>query len=235
MNILAVDTATKACSVAVMADETMIAEMTINHGQTHAKLLMNMIHRTLKFSSLTINDIDGFAVTTGPGSFTGLRIGLSTIKGFAAATAKPIVGVSTLAALSYPFSSSGKLICPLLDARRGEVYTARYRFDGLQMNTLQEPRAATLMNAIVDIDEPCIFVGDGVAQNKNALLDKLGPMAMIANSGQHPINASNVASLSMSRFKINDTDDINKLVPLYIRKSDAEKNQVRNVSSPMMK
>jgi len=124
MRILAVDTATKSCSVAIVEKESIIAETTLFIEQTHSKHLMKMIDTALNLSGLTVSELDGFAVTRGPGSFTGLRIGISSIKGFAMASGKPVVGVSSLDSLAMQCCFSPYLVSPLLDARKGEVYYA---------------------------------------------------------------------------------------------------------------
>ncbi len=115
MKILAVDTATKGCSVAVTENSILLTELTLVSSRTHSKHLMGMIETAFSMSGLTVNDIDGFAVTKGPGSFTGLRIGISAIKGLASAAGKPVAGVSTLDSLAFQFPSDyPHLICPLL-------------------------------------------------------------------------------------------------------------------------
>ena len=129
MIILAVDTATTSCSVAIIDKKCVLAEITLLREETHSKHLMDMIHTAIGFSGLKLSDLDGFAVVRGPGSFTGLRIGITTVKGLAAGLKKPLVGISSLEALAMQASHSPYLICPLLDARRGEVYFSRYRFD----------------------------------------------------------------------------------------------------------
>ncbi|MFV9647064.1 MAG: tRNA (adenosine(37)-N6)-threonylcarbamoyltransferase complex dimerization subunit type 1 TsaB, partial [Desulfobacterales bacterium] len=129
MRILAVDTATKSCSVAIVEKESIIAETTLFIEQTHSKHLMEMIDTVLNLSGLTVSELDGFAVTRGPGSFTGLRIGISSIKGFAMASGKPVVGVSSLDSLAMQCCFSSYLVSPLLDARKEEVYFSRYRFE----------------------------------------------------------------------------------------------------------
>jgi len=224
MKILSLDTASQSCSVAIVADKTVIAELTVNHGKTHAEVLMGMIQRALEMGDVSISDVDGFAATIGPGSFTGLRIGLSTVKGLAVATKKPVVGVSSLDALAYVFSFSQKLVCSMMDARKGEVYTAGYRFEESKIITVFEPRVTRPDLAVKNIKEPCILVGDGAVKYKDIFLDKIGPQVLFANPEQNLIRASNVASLAMPRFEKNDTDDVGSLVPYYIRKSDAEKN-----------
>ena len=224
MKILGVDTATKSCSVAVIDEKSVISEYTVNHQDTHSKFLMGMIHEVLDSCHLTVKDIDGFAVTIGPGSFTGLRIGLSTIKGLALATAKPVVGVSSLETLAYQISGSDKLICPMLDARRNEVYTARYRFRDLKLECEQLPWAISSEKTIENINESCIMVGEGSMLYRDLIKSALGSMVVFANFAQHIIRASTVAYIAMQRFKLYDTDDVRRIEPFYIRKSDAAKN-----------
>ncbi|MBC2716700.1 MAG: tRNA (adenosine(37)-N6)-threonylcarbamoyltransferase complex dimerization subunit type 1 TsaB [Desulfobacteraceae bacterium] len=224
MKILAVDTATKSCSVAVIDEKSVISEYTVNHKDTHSKFLMGMIRDILDICHLTVKDLDGFAVTIGPGSFTGLRIGLSAIKGLALATGKPVVGASSLEVLAYQISGSDKLICPMLDARRNEVYTARYRFKDQKLESEQLPLAVSPDKAIENINEPCIVVGDGSMLYQDLIKSTLGPMAVFANFTQHIIRASTVGQIAIQRFKSNDTDDAGLIEPFYIRKSDAEKN-----------
>jgi tRNA threonylcarbamoyladenosine biosynthesis protein TsaB len=223
MRILAVDTASRTCSVAVSEDDTVMAEFTLNHRDTHSRFLMEMIDRVLAISRFTLADMDGFAVTTGPGSFTGLRIGLSAVKGLAIAAGKPLVGVSSLDALAFPFSYSDKLICPLMDARRHEVYTARYRFEGSRMVAQSPPKVTTPEMAVSDINEPCILTGDGAVVYRDHLSDIMGNRAVFADFCHHQIRASVAAALAMPRFRTGDTEDVSAMAPCYIRISDAEK------------
>lgn len=222
MKILALDTATRSCSVALMDDEQVIAEYTVAHGDTHSRYVMGMFHEILRAVRWAMDDLDGFAVTTGPGSFTGLRIGLSTIKGLALAVDRPVVGISSLEALAYPFSVTGKLICPMLDARRQEVYAAFYRYTDLRLEFVSPPVAVRPTKALDGIHEPCIFAGDGALAYRDQIMGNLGPLAIFAN--QHMVRASAVGHLAIARFRANQTNDPGDLEPLYLRSSDAEKN-----------
>ena len=127
MNILAMDTSQKTVSVALLADETILVDTFINRGINHSAVLLPAIEKACQMAGLTVDGVDLFALTIGPGSFTGLRIGASTVKGLALATGKPVVGISTLEALAQNGKSSTRLICPLLDAQKNQVYTAYYR------------------------------------------------------------------------------------------------------------
>jgi tRNA threonylcarbamoyladenosine biosynthesis protein TsaB len=222
MKILAVDTATRSCSVAITDNDCIVSEITLNLAQTHAAILMSMIHRVLDAAHLFLDDIDGFAITIGPGSFTGLRIGLSTIKGISAATGKPVVGVSTLEALAHNYPYASDCICPMIDARKGQVYCARYRFRDGVLSIELPVRSITPMNAVKDLNEICIFIGDGALAYKNLIVEQLGELALFAHPCHHIIKASVVAHLSLPRFLNGDTEDVAALVPVYARKSDAE-------------
>ena len=222
MRILAVDTATKSCSVAIVEKESIIAETTLFIEQTHSKHLMEMIDTALNMSGLTVSELDGFAVTRGPGSFTGLRIGISSIKGFAMASGKPVVGVSSLDSLAMQCCFSSYLVSPLLDARKGEVYFSRYRFENGHLKKEVREQAITPVEAVCDINEPCLFVGDAVKNYQNKIKDEIGDLAHFAPHYQNTIRASTVAHISMAKFEANDTDDNSLFAPHYIRKSYAE-------------
>ena len=227
MRILAVDTATTSCSVAIVDKTSLLSEFTIDREETHSKHLMDMIKAVLRMAGINFSDLDGFAVTRGPGSFTGLRIGLSTIKGLAVASEKPVVGVSSLEALAFQVSYSRDLICPILDARKGEVYFSRYRFLNGHLKKQTKERVAPPDKAVDDLNESCLFVGNGALLYKEMILEKMGGLASIAPMIQNTIRASTMAYLSMAKFEKNDTNDIEKISPYYIRKSDAELNLLK--------
>lgn len=225
MRILAVDTASGSGSAAVSDGDHLLAEFTTARRETHSKHLMSIIDRVIHRAGLRLSDIDGFAVTRGPGSFTGLRIGIATVKGLALVTRKPVVGVSSLAALAMQAAQAPGEICAMLDARNQEVYFSRYRFENGCLESLSHERAATPMAAIATIREPCLFVGDGAVKYREMLADKLGPLAGFALPYQHVIRASIISYLSQSRFEGNQTDDVASLAPRYIRKSYAQMNK----------
>ena len=224
MKILALDTATDSCSVAATDDGTLAAELTIRKNQTHSKHLMELIHSVLEIAGFGVGDLDGLAVTVGPGSFTGLRIGISTIKGLAHALDKPVVGVSTLEALARQCGQTSYLICSMLDARKNEVYAATYRFDADQLVQKTNARAMIPEAVVEDIKSPCVFIGTGARLYRQNIAAAAGSLAHFVPEDQNMIRASSVAFLSMLRFEAGDTDEIAGLVPHYIRKSDAELN-----------
>jgi tRNA threonylcarbamoyladenosine biosynthesis protein TsaB len=224
MKILALDTATKSCSVAVTDEGSLSAELTALKSQTHSKHLMDLIHSVLEISGFSAGDLDGLAVTIGPGSFTGLRIGISAIKGLAYALDKPVVGISTLEVLAWQCADRSYLICPLLDARKGEVYCATYRFEDHQLIQKKKECAIAPEAVVEDITEPCVFIGNGALIYRKNIKTVLGNLAHFVPKGQDTIRASSIAFMSMQRFEAKDTDEASGLVPRYIRKSDAELN-----------
>jgi tRNA threonylcarbamoyladenosine biosynthesis protein TsaB len=225
MKILAVDTATKSCSAAVVDDKRVCAELTTVNNETHSRHLMHMIDTVCDMSGLEIADMDGFAVTRGPGSFTGLRIGISTVKGLAWSLNKPAVGISSLDALAWQSVPAAYPVCTLLDARKQEVYYCLYRFQDGELKKNGSEQVVSLARAINDIREPCLFIGNGANLYKEEILQKLGELAHFAGWNQDVIRASSVAGLSLERFNHCQTDDVALLVPNYIRKSDAEIHQ----------
>jgi tRNA threonylcarbamoyladenosine biosynthesis protein TsaB len=231
MKILAVDTATKSCSVAVIDDDTLLAESTSFNDQTHYRQLLNIIDTVLGKANMKIGQVDGFAVSIGPGSFTGLRIGISSVKGLAFSLNKPVVGVSSLQTLAFQCKQNPYLICPVLDARKQEVYFCHYRFKNGKLEKESQEQVASPAEAVRGIRESCIFVGNGAKLYRRQISSVLGDWAHFAAESQHTIRASALAWLSLPRFKRKETDDVHWLVPHYIRKSDAElKNKTGNTS-----
>jgi len=224
MKILAIDTATPSCSAALVNDDKLLAENTLVNKQTHSRHVMVLIQQVLDMSGVSVSDVDGFASTYGPGTFTGLRIGMSTLKGLADAVDKPIVGVSSLAALAWQADPSIR-ICPLIDARRNEVYFAHYQYEKGQLKEVTPEAVGPLETAIRDIRTPCCFIGSGASLHDDFLREHLGPLALFARGFQHTIRASTVAYLSRVRLANDDpTHDRNRFLPRYLRPSDAEIN-----------
>jgi tRNA threonylcarbamoyladenosine biosynthesis protein TsaB len=224
MNILAVDTATRGCSVAVVCDQTLRAEITLVTRETHSKHLMTQVTRALELARLKIPDIDGYAVTRGPGSFTGLRIGISLIKGFCSAFEKPLAGISSLEALAWQAGGTPDLIGAFLDARNKEVYFSCYRRNGETLSRVIPEKAASPAAAMAAINEPCLFIGDGAVLYKEEVIRHLGKRAKFAPPTENTIRATTLARLAADRFEKGDGDDPGTFVPHYIRRSYAELN-----------
>ena len=222
MRILALDTATPSCSVAVTDGESLLAELTVTSRKSHSRHVMILVRHAVEWSGIPLSDIDGFAVSIGPGTFTGLRIGIGSLKGMAAALKKPVVGVSSLKALAFQAAPATRLVCSLLDARKGEVYFGCYRHsaDGLSAGSREGVSAPEDVCRMVD--GPCTFAGPGALLYRDLIVQTLGKKALFAPAGHHTIRASSLARLAERRFACGATDDVSELVPVYIRKSDAE-------------
>jgi tRNA threonylcarbamoyladenosine biosynthesis protein TsaB len=222
VKLLAMDTSTRACSVAVVDQERLICEITTGPVGTHSTHLLSLIRMALELAEMELHGLDGLAVCVGPGSFTGLRIGVSTVKGLAFATAIPVAGVSSLEALAQPCLPWPHLICAMLDARKGEVYAARYRACDGRLERQGREGVLSIEDALAGIHEACLFAGDGARRYREAIGSKLGPLALFAASGQDIIRASTVAAIAQRQFAWKEIEDLDRLVPRYIRQSDAD-------------
>ena len=222
MKILGIDTSTPIGSVALIDDENLVAEHTLNIVQAHSSRLMPAIDTVLKWSDITAADLDGCAVGVGPGSFTGVRIGVATIKSLCYALDKPIVGVSTLEAVAYNLRWTNGVICPLFDARRSEVYGAIFE-GGAEWQRLSEELCLPI-DAFLDrlgtytaSDCPINFVGDGLFTYGDAVRERLGGRAQFADAIFNVPRGATVAHLGRQRLQNDNVDDYWTLVPNYVR------------------
>jgi tRNA threonylcarbamoyladenosine biosynthesis protein TsaB len=221
LKILAIDTATATCSVAIGHDNSVVSEILRDRGKTHASMVMNLVDQALSAAGMKTKDIDAYAVTVGPGSFTGLRIGLAAVKGLAFSHNKPIAGIMSLDALAAPIPASTADICAMIDARRGEVYAALYRWDAGRLISRRPPEAVSPETVLAEITGPTIFVGDGAVAYRNLILSRSLEGAVLATTEQHMLRASVVARLGMDRILSGQALDAFRLMPVYLRKSDA--------------
>ena len=222
MLTLAFDTSFKTVAVAVMQDDVILCDVLVNSGLHHSETLLPSIDQALRQLKLKIEDIDFFACTLGPGSFTGLRVGVSTLKGLLLATGKPSAGVSSLASLALNVTGSEDLICPVMDAGRGQVYTAAYRYNenGLLNQTSPEivvdPR-----ELLQETNEKIIFVGEGAIKYRDLLLQKAKAGKIAVNGHQH-IRACAVGILGREKYEQNELLDPAAFTPVYLRAVDAK-------------
>jgi tRNA threonylcarbamoyladenosine biosynthesis protein TsaB len=222
MYVLGIETSTMSGSVAIITADRLIAENTLNTRTTHAERLLSAIDHLLQTVSLSIQQIDGIAVGLGPGSFTGLRIGVTTAKSLAYSIQKPLVGIPSLDALASQYLFTNLLICPMLDARKREVYTALYRNDGAIVERVSEYAVITPEHVLRDLTEPVMFLGDGVFPYRQMIETTLGHHALFADAARMLPRGSLIAKLGCDRLIAGEHDDWFALTPLYIRQSDAE-------------
>jgi len=221
VNVFAMDTSSLTATVAVMNNEKLLGEYTVSNKLTHSQTILPMTDELIKNVSMTLNDIDVFSVCIGPGSFTGLRIGMATVKTFAQALSKPIIGVSSLDAVAYNFfGADDYIICPIVDARRGEVYNALYRLE----NKIMPDRALSL-DALFDelSGKKVIFCGDASISYRDRITNRNESQWIIAPKTQLLPKASSVAQVAFERAQNGDFDDVYTLEPVYLRKSQAER------------
>jgi tRNA threonylcarbamoyladenosine biosynthesis protein TsaB len=227
MKILAIETSTMLGGVALMDDSSgLIAEVRLNVKSTHSERLMTEIDHLLRQAGLKISDIDVFAVAIGPGSFTGLRIGLSTVKGFSYATGKPIVSVPTLEALAWNFPYCIYPVCTMLDARKKEVYTALFKWDKegfLRLIDEMSIKVDRLLEQMMPyIHGKVVFTGEGAHLYRDTIIEVMGEKAIFAPPEKMIPSPANVASIGIRKATKEEFSEPVSLIPFYIRRSEAE-------------
>lgn len=226
MRVLALDTSSMVASVAVAEDSKLLGEITFNYKKQHSTILMPMIDKLLTSLEIDINEVDAVACASGPGSFTGLRIGAATAKGLCHGAGKPIIGIPTLDALAFNLAYSRGIICPVMDALRDNVYTSIYRFENDGLFKIEEHMAVhidEIIDKLKSYNEKVIFLGDGVPVHEQKLKDELKLNAAFAPLHLNMQRASSVAALALKRLEKGDTDDFLSFAPFYLRKSQAER------------
>ena len=234
MRILAIDSSSMVATVAVTTDGVLNAEYTINHKKTHSQTLLPMIDEICKTIELEMESIDAIAISGGPGSYTGLRIGSATAKGFGLALNKPIINVPTMDALAYNMFSSQYIVCPIMDARRGQVYTGIYRFDGTEMVTIKEQCIIMIDELIYELDKigmPVMFLGDGVDTQKETIETKMSSEHYYAPASMNRHKASALASLAEIYFQDGKYENAGNHKPEYLRLSQAERELKEKMSN----
>lgn len=225
MKILSIDSATEAASCAVIEDEKLLGEITFNYKKQHSVILMTIIDNLLKNTNTDMNMLDGFVVSKGPGSFTGLRIGMSTVKGLSQGSNKPFVSISSLDALAYNMAYTSGIICPILNALRGNVYTSLYEFKQDTLVKLTEYNIMSieeLLALIKEQNKPVTFIGDGINLFKAQISSSL-PQALFAPAHLNLVRASALGELGIKKLHEGKSDDLYNSAPIYIRKSQAER------------
>ncbi len=231
MKILGLDSSGLVAGVAVAEDGILLAEYNVNYKKTHSQTLLPMLDEIRKMLELDLESIDAIAVASGPGSFTGLRIGSATAKGLGLALEKPLVEVPTLEGLAYNLFGTGDFVCPLIDARRNQVYTGIYEFSGMSLRVL-EPQAAVDLSVIIErinqLGKSCpgrgvILLGDGVPVYQNLLQERLSIPFRFAPASCNRQRAGSIAALGQIYYASGRIVSAQEHCPEYLRKSQAER------------
>lgn len=228
MRILAFETSAKAASVALLGENGLLAETYQNTGLTHSRTLLQMTQDLLRSCDLTPGDVEAVAVAAGPGSFTGIRIGVAAAKGFAWGQALPCYGVSTLEAMALGYGAIEGLVCPVMDARRNQVYSALFQAEGDRVARLREDRAVSLELLAEDlqaIKEPVLLVGDGAALCY-AALEGLNGQLILAPEHRRLQRAGGVALAARRAIQAGASGNPAQLIPQYLRLSQAERERL---------
>lgn len=226
MKILAVDTSAEVAAIAVMEDDKLLGEYSINHKKTHSQKLLPMINDMLKNLEIDPKSFDYYAAANGPGSFTGLRIGVTTIKTMAFVAGKPVIAVPTLDGLANNISYTESLICPIMDARNRQVFTALYSYNGEKLNKITEYLGITveeLADLIKGKNRKVIFLGDAVTIYKDFFKEQLQESCEFAKPSLNLHRASSLAEIAIQMVHEGRAESCFEMLPNYLRKSQAER------------
>ncbi|MDD3173328.1 MAG: tRNA (adenosine(37)-N6)-threonylcarbamoyltransferase complex dimerization subunit type 1 TsaB [Herbinix sp.] len=232
MKILALDSSGLVASVAIVTEENMLAEYTVNYKKTHSQTLLPMLDEIIKMVEMDLKDVDAIAVAAGPGSFTGLRIGSATAKGLGLALNKPIIPVPTLDGLAYNLYATDKLICPMMDARRGQVYTGLYEFDQNEFQIRKQQTAIAVEDILEEINQlgqEVIFLGDGVPVYKEIIEQKAKVKYNFAPIHLNRQRAGAIGALGTLYYQKNIIQTASQHEPVYLRLSQAERERAERM------
>ena len=234
MNILMIDTSGPACGVAVSKNGKIICELQLTSGKTHSQRVMPMVDRALEMCEMTVRDIDLFGAVVGPGSFTGVRIGVSTVKALAHATGKPCIGIDALEALASNVTAFDGVVCPILDARAQQVYGAMFEA-GMPPVRLMEDEAEKLTQFLDRVEatgKNALFLGDGVEPCRRAIEERLGEKACFAPAQHLGLRAASACALTAEYAKDEaNVKDCMTLLPLYLRAPQAERERAAKLAA----
>ena len=228
MKILAIEGSSQVASVAVLTDEVITAEYTVNYKITHSQTLMPMLDEIIKMTETDLGTVDAIAISGGPGSFTGLRIGSATGKGLAQALNIPIIHVPTLDGMAYNAFGFDGIICPIMDARRSQVYTGLYSFNDGVFKVKMEGCAISIEELIAKLGGftgNILFIGDGIPVFKERIENELAERAYFAPANMNRQRAASIAVLGGEYFKQGKTISAAEHLPEYLRSSQAERER----------
>jgi len=225
LKILALDTSTMMATCAVLHDNQLLGEYSLNQEESHSEKLVPMIKEMLDSLNLNISDIDLYAVAIGPGSFTGLRIGVATIKAFAHLFNKPVVGISTLEGLAFNLPYN-KIVVPMIDARRNRVYTGIYTWENSEMKTIKKADVIDIDELLKELDnsyDEIVVNGLGSNVYEKVIKDKLGEKVRFSTIGQNFCKATSIGELGLIKYRNGHFDNYYTIVPEYLRETQAQR------------
>ncbi len=228
MRILAIDSSGLVATVAILEDDQTIAEYTVNYKKTHSQTLLPMLDEIVKMTEFDLSTVDAIAVAGGPGSFTGLRIGAATAKGLGLALNKPLIHIPTVDGLAYNLYGTAGLICPIMDARRSQVYTGLYRFKNDEFQVVEQQMAISLQELVEKLNqygEKVTFLGDGVPVYKEELKKELQVEYSFAPAHMNRQSAAAVGALGMKYYEEGRIETATEHRPDYLRLSQAERER----------
>ena len=228
MKVLALDSSGIVASVAVLEDDVLLAEDTVNYKKTHSQTLLPMLDEVAKMTELDMSSVDAIAVAAGPGSFTGLRIGSATAKGLGLALKKPLIGVPTVDALAYNLYDTKGIVCPIMDARRNQVYTGIYRYEDHKLVVVEEQMALSiteLLEKLNEYGENVTFLGDGVPVFRKVIEENMKVPYVFAPAHVNKQRAAAVGALGMIYFQEGTYQTAAEHGPDYLRVSQAERER----------
>lgn len=238
MKILAIDSSGLVATVAILENGSMLAEYTLNYKKTHSQTLLPMLDEIVRQMDLDLGTIDAIAVAAGPGSFTGLRIGSATAKGLGLALNKPIIPVPTVDALAYNLWGTADVVCPMMDARRNQVYTGIYEFVGEEMNILSSQNAVAIEEVLEQLNEmgrPVIFLGDGVPVQEKTIQEKMKVPYRFAPSHMARQRAGALGALAFVYYQAGRVEHARDHKPEYLRLSQAERERMEREQNKQKK
>lgn len=234
MKILAIDSSSIVATVAIIDNDTIVAQYTINHKKTHSQTLLPMIDEIVKMSELDLSDIDAIAVSGGPGSFTGLRIGSATAKGLGLALKKPLIHIPTMDGLAYNMCGTAKYVCPMMDARRNQVYTGLYHFENQKL-VCDIPQCQSDINELIEkinkLGKAVVFLGDGAKVYEDVIKKNTKVDLEFAPPHLSMQNASAFAALAVTYYNEGKLETAMEHEPDYLRKSQAERELEEKMKS----
>lgn len=225
MKILAIDTSGTNCSVAIIDNEKIISDFSLNIGTTHSQNLVPMLEQIQNFTKIDLKDIDAIACCIGPGSFTGIRIGIATVKGLALSLNKPVIGISSLESLAYNIPTFDGTICSIIDAKNENVYAGLYTDSAcpILISDYVSDSIYTLIEKLKNVSGKIIFVGDGSLAHEDKLKSALGENAYFISKHLNTQFATSLARAALNYAEKNEYLTCHDLTPLYLKKSQAER------------